>query len=123
MGSVKPWQVLLFVAAIASLAYAAWNALSGEKVELAQTINLVDVHTGELFEVDVSRRGMVIPAKHPETGERTLLGVRLEDGEWRLNAKGIESLKQIRGSHDAVGNKGAGVVNVINPESPTLYQR
>ncbi len=82
MGSARPWQIILFVLAVLALAGGLFLSCRGG-VDLADSILMVDVNSGDRFRFDTSgKRGVIIPAKHPETGERTLLPIYEMDGQW-----------------------------------------
>jgi len=85
MGQMKPWQLILIV--VAGLVFAGSVGLymfGGQKIRMGTRIEMVDLATGDRWWIDVSgdRRG-TFPAKHPETGERTLVRAFEEDGVWK----------------------------------------
>lgn len=102
MGSVRPWHYILFGAAIVALGIGLYFSM-GSKVDLADSILMVDVRTGDRFRFDTGgRRGVTVPAKHPETGERTLLPVvQGEDGKWYI-ARRYRSLEGLEASEEVV---------------------
>lgn len=121
MGSVKPWQILLFIAAIGSLAFAAWNVLGGEKVRLSTTFHMVDVTTGELWVADGAKR-VSIPARHPESDRYLLLVVTEdEDGNWRLG-RSMDSVQALD-TPPTIQITDGDRVEVVNPGSPKRYRR
>lgn len=90
---VKAWQIALFVAAAAVLAVSIAYTFRGSGVEFADKVMLVDVKTGQVFSVDTSKRTIGIPARHPETGERTLYPIRRENGgEWVIEPRALGAL-------------------------------
>ncbi len=98
MGEIKPWQAVLFVVAILVVgAGVVWMLLGGDNIRTPDRIYMIDVGTGELYYADVSgRRGIAIPALHPETRERTLVPIiEDEEGAWRVKdvyAPAIEAM-------------------------------
>lgn len=123
MGSIKPWQVVLFIAAVASLAFAAWNAMSGPKVELATRTYLVDIATGELYLLELEGRGISIPAKHPETGKYSMLSViREEDGSFHLG-RSLSALESCDVKPGVSIDLNSGAIEVVNPDSPKTFRR
>lgn len=82
MGSARPWQIILFILALLVLSGGLFLSCRGG-VHLADSILMVDVKTGDRFRFDTSgKRGVTIPAKNPDTGDRTLLPIRQVDGIW-----------------------------------------
>lgn len=90
MGQLKPWQMVLIVVAVVVLgASIAWQVFGRERVDKADSVLLMDVATGDLYRVDVrGSRGVAIPARHPDNGERTLIPViRDDDGVWTITER------------------------------------
>ena len=107
MGSVKPWQIVLFVVAIGALGFGAWNLVNSGPVNLTNSVLAVDVRTGQLFELDVSgRKSALFPERNPETNEYTLLPVeKTDDGNYHLKARA-------RSDFEALAESGTVVVDV-----------
>ncbi|GJM18006.1 MAG: hypothetical protein DHS20C14_02190 [Phycisphaeraceae bacterium] len=98
MGEVKPWQAVLFVVAILVVGVGlAWMIFGGKSVNLPDRLYFIDVPSGELYVADVSgRRGMAIPAMHPETRERTLVPIiRDDEGEWRIGEHYLPAIEEM----------------------------
>ncbi|MFI4898245.1 MAG: hypothetical protein ACIARR_10515 [Phycisphaerales bacterium JB059] len=117
---MKPWQIGLFIAAVVVLgASLAWSLLGAQKIDKPDRIYLVDVTTGELYYAPYRRRGTVlVPARHPETKERTLYPVEEDEssGGWVLSSRYAGGLS----SEDAPAIESSGVVK--NPSGePTKY--
>lgn len=89
MGRVKPWQIILAVVAFGVFGFSIWNFAFGGAVDQPEGILVVDVVSGELFDLQKgSARGLLLPARHPVSGERTLFPVeQLEDGTWMLRER------------------------------------
>lgn len=109
MNKVKPWQLAVIVigllVGVASLGY---SIVQGGEVKLNHIITLVDVQDGQLYEFDNRNTGVIIPARHPETGKIALLRVFQENNEWKV----IDRDMQLLGSLDE------GVKNeVVDPAS------
>ena len=85
MGQIKPWQIVLIVVAVAVCGVSVGMTMfGGERIKLGDRIEMADVVTGDRYWIDVSgnRRG-TFPAKHPETGMRTLVRIHeSDDGNW-----------------------------------------
>lgn len=71
--------VLLACAGMATLG----GVRSGPR--LAARVPMVDAATARIFWISTVDRAVMVPAAHPDTGARTLVGVdRGEDGSWRI---------------------------------------
>lgn len=80
MGSLKPWQLVLVIVAALVLAVSLWISLSGDKVDFGDRVYMVDVESGTIYYANTGgRRGVIIPAKSPRTGNRTLVPVQIDD--------------------------------------------
>lgn len=87
MGQMKPWQLILIVIGVLVCAGSvAMYAFGGQKIQMGTRIEMVDLATGDRWWIDVrgDRRG-TFPAKHPETGERTLVRVYEDGGVWKTD--------------------------------------
>ncbi len=126
MGSVRPWQIVLFAVALIALGVGMFTFLRNPNhVDRADSIFLVDTSTGKLFEYEFGggRRGVLIPTINPETGERTLYRAhRLEDGTWELDGRDVTYLYDVEDLHESFDLE-ARLVTPINPDSPTKMSR
>ncbi|MCA9276097.1 MAG: hypothetical protein KDA29_08730 [Phycisphaerales bacterium] len=123
MDSIKPWQIVLFLAAIAVLGFSIWKfgAGSGVESQMADSMMLVDVQTGQLFEADIrGQRGILIPAKNPDSQKVSLLPVFEEDGQWYLYERYRGVLNQLDVTHDAITRPDEPVS--INGEAPIKFE-
>ncbi len=90
MNDIKPWQIILIVVAIAVVAFSGWKMTRGGVVEGPSGHMTVDVMTGQLYLVQKGKaKGVMYPAKHPDTGERTLFPVNKneESGLWEFHRR------------------------------------
>ncbi len=93
--NLKAWHIVLFVAAVSALGVSAFFTFRGSGVEFSNRVMLVDVKTGQIYAVDSSNKTITVPARHPETGERTLFPVeREEKGEWRIDPRALRDLDE-----------------------------
>lgn len=110
MQQVRPWQIVLFVAAVGAMAFGLWWSLGrGPRAQSTNRTLLVDVTNGELFEFSTKKRGVVIPERNPETGKIALFPVRQdENGEWVIEARylGEGSLAEVEGEPEMLGPEG-----------------
>lgn len=115
MGQFKTWQIVTLVVAGAAVAAAAWYTLGRgeERIELVSSITMVDVTTGDLFEFSVTgRRGVMVPAEHPDSGKVVLLPVHKdEQGRWVVGDRERQILGSLEEQARAVDSV-TGVVTV-----------
>lgn len=104
MGSLRTWHYILFGVALVALVVGLWMSMRGG-VKLADELIMVDVRTGDRFRFDVGgNRGVTVPAKHPDTGDRTLLPVVQSDGKWVIGERYRSALGELEPSPDAVSS-------------------
>jgi hypothetical protein len=84
MVQLKPWQIaVIAIGLIGLVGGIAFTMFSGPRIHTPDSITMLDVQTGDRFVFDTSgRRAVIVPSKHPDTGERTLLPLYEEDGRW-----------------------------------------
>jgi hypothetical protein len=109
MGDVKPWQIVVLVVATVALGASLFFTFgrSGPRVQLASTMIMADVTTGELFEFSISgRRGMTVPGLNPDSGRFLLLPVERNDsGGWVINERARGLLSDLEAEPAAVDRK------------------
>ncbi len=117
MKQLKPWQIVLFVAAIGALAMGAWWSYGrGPKAKSTNRTVLVDVTTGELFEFSTKKFGVVLPERNPDTGLIALLPVvQTESGDWVIDRRYLSPgvLDGVEGDPKML-DPGSGKVTVIS---------
>ena len=118
----KPWQIILIIAAIAVLAFSGWRMMNRNSIDSPNGHMTVDVITGQLYLVQKGKaKGIMYPAKHPDTGDRTLYPVNEIDdsGQWELHARTGDSIpRDIRERSSALGS---GLKIKILDEKPIVY--
>lgn len=104
MDNVKPWQIILFTVAILALAFSAWKFKSGAKIDLPDSVLVVDVESGDLYRMKLGKRnGAYFPERNPETKKLTLMPVvRNDDGEWHIVGHARAALQDINGTNNVV---------------------
>lgn len=129
MDGLKTWQKVLAVVALVVLAGSLWfTFFSGDRVRLASRVYLIDVVSGDVFVADISgRRSVIIPAKNPETGERTIVPVeRMENGDHVVSSRyrelAYEILQQRNVSLSDVIESNTWKINARLDRAPT-YRR
>lgn len=86
--NAKPWQIaVIVIGLLGGSVLFAWNMFGGERIHTKDEVLLMDVISGDRFIADVSgRRGVLIPARNPDTRRFTLLPlVRDDNGQWRVD--------------------------------------
>ena len=125
MNRPKIWQVVIIIAAVGALGFAAFSLFTGGKPKINHERMLVDVGTGELWAVPVSVGPLMLPAKHPESGERQLWPVEEDSGRYRISDRHfsgfLEMGKQAAG--DGVVDLKTAAVSVTNTGSPKVYRK
>lgn len=117
MDNIKPWQIVIFVLAIGALGFSIWKFGVGSSIEsnMAKSMTLVDVETGQLYIVDISgQRGVMIPVRRPETRELALMPVYQESGSWYLVGNYRGSLQAIEVEQKAYKDPGDAVTVLDN---------
>lgn len=95
MQKVKPLQIVLFVAAVGAIAFTSYRLIRGDGIKMSDHLLVVDITSGELFEIDTNGKGIVLPAKNPSTGERTLYPMYRDDnGDLILEERGLARLEE-----------------------------
>jgi hypothetical protein len=123
MSEIKPWQIILIIAAVVVLAFSGWRMMSSGSIDQPEGHMTVDVMTGQLYLVKKGKaKGVLYPAKHPETGERTLYPVNQRDddsGKWELHLRGDDSIpKELRERSTALGS--GSKINILDEDPIVL---
>lgn len=99
MSELRPWQVALFIGAFLVLAGSVLYQckFSGDAaVDLPDSVTMVDMATGDLFEAPLPKRKAVsFPAAHPDTKAATLFPADLIDGKWCLDRRYVPYVKEL----------------------------
>ena len=125
MGSVRPWQIGLIVLAVIVLGTSAFFTIRDpNKVERADFVYLVDTTTAEVFKFNFEgKRGVILPAIHPDTGERTLYRVdKTESGQWEVDPRDLNDLDSMEVLNDAF-NLDTRIVVPTNASKPRTMTR
>jgi hypothetical protein len=121
MQGVKPWQLaVIVIGLLVGGGLITWQGFSPGAVKLADSIMLVDVTTGEIFEAPLpSDRTVGFPAKSPTTGKETLLPATQIEGKWFVGSRYREFVKDIVQSAGATSAADASTFEVKSPTGPT----
>lgn len=98
MDNVKPWQIILIVVAVGALGFSLWRQGSKPKVDLPNSVLVVDVTNGDLYRMKLGKRnGAYFPERHPDTGDLTLMPVEQDEaGEWYIVGHAMAALQDIK---------------------------
>lgn len=109
---LKRWRWCAVGLAIVALSAIVWRAGSGRgRVPMADTVLMVDVRSGQLFEMSVGRTGLMVPERHPQTGALGLFPVERDDsGAFVIPARMREGLAMVEGGGGAIVDRRTGVV-------------
>jgi len=120
MQGVKPWQLaVIVIGLLVGGGLIAWQGFASDEVRLADSILLVDVTTGEIFEAPLPRgRTVGFPAKNPKTGKETLLPASQLDGKWFVGSRYREFVKGIASSAGVAAASDAATFEVKNAVGP-----
>lgn len=118
MGDAKPWQIVLIVVGILGAGVSLWwFGLRGSDADrlMSNSIVMVDVETGQLYEFQLKgRRGVMIPERHPDSGKIALLPVEQDgSGNWVISDRSRPTLQYVEVTNNAV-NRSTWVANVNN---------
>ena len=99
MDGVRPWQIVVLVLALLSVCGSVFYTCStSDKVKQADSVIMVDIATGELFEAPrPGNHAVMFPGKNPTTGKATLYPAHASEGKWRID---VRFLPEIRKSAD-----------------------
>ena len=98
MGTVKPWQIVVMVLAVVAVvgsAFYSCKSTDTTKVVQADSVTLVDIKTGALFEAKFpERRPVSWPAKNPDSGEATLYPAYQKDNAWFVTGRVLADVRR-----------------------------
>jgi hypothetical protein len=110
-GSVKPWQIGVFVVAIGAIVFGVYTFMSANKSVVVDELLYVDVQTGDLFSYRISKSA-IVPATNPDTGNASLVPVEKTETGYQLRRRFLGALDLVPVTPDAVVNAATGEVKV-----------
>lgn len=120
MSGVKPWQIVLIVAAVVGIGASLYLTMGrSDSVPMASEMLLVDITTGDLYSMPLTgHRAIVTPAKNPDTGKICLFPVhKNEAGAWFVSTRDLGALPVVQGEPKALIDRKSGEVRVTS-ETP-----
>lgn len=113
--TLRQWKmkhVAAAVACAAALGLLAWQLMAPRSMPMARTAMLVDVTTGQLYEMSVEG-GLMVPERNPESRALTLMPVeQSEGGDWSVPSRMMTSISMIEGTPAAITDRRTGAVKV-----------
>lgn len=86
----KPWQIVIIALACIAVGASAAYMFTRSGPNIPSTIMLVDVSTGQLYQVNIKRHRVGLPAQDPEQKQYRLFPVRkTEAGGWQITENGL----------------------------------
>ncbi len=109
---VRKWPWCAGALGVVALAVVVWRVSSGASgIPMAETVLMVDVRSGQFFEMTVGRNGLMVPERHPQTGELGLFPVEQNaNGDWVIPARMREGLEMVESGGQGVVDRRTGVV-------------
>lgn len=77
---VKPWQIaLIVIGLLVGAGSTIYTLLGSGGPQLADSVLLIDVETGQLYRASTRSKAIMLPARRPSDGKIALLRVRVDD--------------------------------------------
>lgn len=116
MSHAKPWQIaVVALGLIGGIGGIVYSLRSNPGLDLADSVPMVDVLTGELYDFEIPKKGsLVFPEINPATGKETLFPItKDESGNWKLAERYAGGLKQLNlKPEELVVDEATGIVRV-----------
>jgi hypothetical protein len=99
MGNAKPWQIaVIVIGLLAGAGMIVVSAFTGDAPRLAKSLTVVDVETGDLFEIDVGKGMISFPIKNPNNSKLSLMPVYKGDGgNWFVASRYLNDISSLAG--------------------------
>ncbi len=76
-GGTKAWQIVVIaIGSLAAICGVAWTLMQDNTPPLTRVLTLIDVSTGDIYEIDTSKRTPVLPEISPKSGKASLVPMR-----------------------------------------------
>ena len=115
MQGARPWQIVVVILGLLVGGLGVYMSLGKDDgIEIADSMTLVDVQTGDLYRLDVSKRAALLPMTLPGTNRKALLPCFEADGKWFVEGRFLDFAKDIGDVSKSI-NLGTGEITVTNP--------
>lgn len=96
MQGVKPWQIVVLVAAVLAIGVSLYFSFNSEDdVEFADSMVMVDLESGQLIDAPFPKgRAVSPPATNPDTKRRTFFPAAERDGKWFVSSRYLPYVKE-----------------------------
>lgn len=127
MGGAKPWQFVVLALGFAAIVFTVvYTFTGGDKTpDLSTKVTVADVKSGQLFEVDVSKMGLMVPMTNPETNTPTLYPVYQEggQGDWKIQNNYVSIVRALPDADtSAMADKRQGILKPTTAPPKPLSQ-
>lgn len=93
--NAKPWQIgVIVVGLLVATGLTVWN-LMGSDDALPSTYLVIDVESGQIYRVNKDRYRLSLPAPHPQTKKRSLIGVQKDDQGYFVSDYNLAALNAL----------------------------
>lgn len=118
-GSLKPWQIGVFVVAVGAVVFGVYTLMTSGKSVVDTDLIYIDVQSGDLFTYHNSQTA-VVPATNPDTGNASLLPVEKTPTGYQLRKRFMGALDLVPVPATAIVNMETGEVKVSGKASRSL---
>lgn len=109
----KPWQVVVIALSIVATGIAT-ACMWPSGPDIPTRLKLINIASGQVYEVDLAAHRVALPARDPETGEYLLVPIRQHDtGEWFLTETAMGMVDPLKLNTAAVNLKTGAVRSPI----------
>ncbi len=114
MSDIKPWQIILIIAALLVLGFSLWKNIGKKGVDLPDSVLVVDVSSGDMYRIKLGKRnGAYFPERNPDTEELSLMPVvKDENGDWYIVGHALPTLEDVTVTPSIVKNAQTGLVEI-----------
>lgn len=102
----KSWQIAVIAGGLLlGGGLLVWQTMGSgdQEAEFSDTMMLVDVATGQLYEVNLRKTRPAVPAKSPETGQRTLVTVhKSKEGQWVVTPTELDEVEAMKDANKVI---------------------
>lgn len=115
VGLTDKHKIIIATSLIGVAGVLAWIRWPADDLAPKQThrVMMADVVSGELFEFDTSKAPVLIPERHPDSGEALLFPVtRGDDGSWSIESRYLGSVAEIGRKPEALDPARKGGIKV-----------